>query len=214
MSLPSIVANVLSAGRHGDVVDLRRDARGHGLEQVAEALLEGTDSDLLVDATDLERWGGRSSRLWTAGRATLEPAAAFGLGPSGRPAMTLVGTVLGVKGLRAGEGVSYGYTHRAASDTRIALVTGGYAQGIPRIVGNRVSVAIEGRRLPIIGRVAMDVCVVDLEDSDVRRGAEVVYFGDPAAGAPSLSDWTAASGLGAAELVTGVGLRVAREYDV
>lgn len=213
MSLPSIVANVLSAGGDGDVVDLRRDARGHGLARVAEALLAGTGAALLVDATDLDRWGGRSPRLRTAGRATLDPASVFGLDSSGRPAMTLFGTVLGVKRLRAGEGVSYGYTHRAASDTRVALVTGGYAQGIPRILGNRASVVVAGRRRPIVGRVAMDVCVVDVGDADIRRGADVVYFGDPDAGAPLLSDWTRASGLGATELVTGVGLHVVREHD-
>ena len=55
-----------------------------------------------------------------------------------------VGTVLVVKPLRAGEGVSYGYTHRAARDTRIALVVGGYAQGIVRALGNRAPVLDRG----------------------------------------------------------------------
>jgi alanine racemase len=49
-------------------------------------------------------------------------------------------------------------------------------------------------------------------DTAVERGDDVVFFGDPGDGAPALSEWTAASGLTAAELVTAVGLRSDREY--
>ena len=95
----------------------------------------------------------------------------------------------------------------------IALVTGGYAQGVVRSLGNAVTVRLAGERHPIIGRVAMDVCVVDVgADTAVERGDDVVFFGDPGDGAPALSEWTAASGLTAAELVTAVGLRSDREY--
>ena len=116
-----------------------------------------------------------------------------------------------LKPLHAGEGVSYGYTHRAVRDTTIALVVGGYAQGIVRALGNRADVTIAGERHPIIGRVAMDVCVVDVGASSVRRGAEAVFFGDPDAGEPPLAEWVAATGLTARELVTTVGLRAVRE---
>ncbi|MBN9187598.1 MAG: alanine racemase, partial [Microbacterium sp.] len=56
--------------------------------------------------------------------------------------MSLVGRVLSTKVLLADEGVSYGLTYRAPEDTHIALVTGGYAQGVLRGLGNRVSVSI------------------------------------------------------------------------
>ena len=72
--------------------------------------------------------------------------------------MRLTGSVLLTKALRAGEGVSYGYTHRADADTRVALVTGGYAQGVVRGLGDRISV--RHRRLAASGhRPGCDGCV-------------------------------------------------------
>lgn len=142
----------------------------------------------------------------------LSPPALFGLpGGTGTPALRLAGTVLSVKDLRAGEGVSYGYAFRAPADTRVALVTGGYAQGVVRALGGAVDVAIAGERHPIVGRVAMDVCVVEIADAAIRRGDEVLFLGDPARGEPSLAEWVRATGLSAAELVTTVGLRAVRE---
>ncbi len=125
--------------------------------------------------------------------------------------MSLRGRALGTKPLLRGEGVSYGYTHRAPHDTTVALVTGGYAQGVVRALGNAATVSIDGRRHRIVGRVAMDVSVVDVGDTAITRGAEVVFFGDPADGHPSLEEWADATGLTAAEIVAMVGARAERE---
>ena len=125
--------------------------------------------------------------------------------------MRLSGRVLSTKRLRAGEGVSYGYAHRAAADTRVALVTGGYAQGVVRMLDGRVQVRVGGVFRPLIGRIAMDVCVVDIADQEVARGDEVVFFGDPREPSPPLSAWTSATGWSAGELVSLVGARVNRE---
>lgn len=165
------------------------DAWGHGAGWVASVLSEaGADADLL------------------------DPAVLFGLpGTGARPVMALHGRALGTKPLLAGEGVSYGYTHRAPADTVVALVTGGYAQGVVRSLGNAASVVIAGRRHPIVGRVAMDVCVVDVRDATIMRGADVAFFGDPSTGDPSLSEWVDATGLSAAEIVATVGARADRQ---
>ncbi|TQM28246.1 alanine racemase-like protein [Microbacterium kyungheense] len=149
-----------------------------------------------------------------AARDTLSAASLLGLpgvAPGVTPALRLTGTVLSVKDLRAGEGVSYGYAFRAPADTRVALVTGGYAQGIVRALGGAVDVSIAGEPHRIVGRVAMDVCVVEIRDAGVRRGDEVLFLGDPAAGEPSLGDWMDATDLQAAELITMIGLRAIRE---
>ncbi|WP_457833122.1 alanine racemase C-terminal domain-containing protein, partial [Staphylococcus aureus] len=74
--------------------------------------------------------------------------------PRAKPVLSLHGRVLGTKPLLAGEGVSYGYIHRAPSDTTVALVTGGYAQGVVRSLGNAADVMIAGRRHRIVGCVA------------------------------------------------------------
>ncbi|QIG41307.1 alanine racemase [Microbacterium sp. 4R-513] len=196
------------------VADLRHDAWGHGLRPVARTLAEAGVDAFIVDEGEAEAMTGDFSgvAVSAAGGATLDGTEIYGLSAAGpTPVMRLSGFVLLTKELRAGEGVSYGYTHRAAHDTRVALVTGGYAQGIVRGLGDRVSVAIGPLRCPIVGRVAMDVCVVDIGDGDVARGDAVVFFG-PADGDPALSDWTDATGLSAAEIVTAVGLRAQREH--
>lgn len=195
------------------VGDLRADGWGHGAHAVAEALRHA----------GVERQRGDDSAPADAGSAgvtisdepNVDPLTVYGL-PGGdvdaRPALRLSGEVLTTKVLRRGEGVSYGFTHRAPADTRIALVTGGYAQGIVRALGNAASVTISGTPHPIVGRVAMDVCVVDIGTTAVARGAEAVFLGDPALAEPGLGDWIAATGFGPAELIAMVGQRSSREY--
>ena len=207
---------VLSSGRTG-IIDLRADAWGHGIGPAARAALDVGAAALLVDSRGAAALGQTvaSDRLVRTGVADT-PDAVYGLTPGFAPVMSLRGRVLSLKPLRAGEGVSYGYTHRAMQHTTVALVTGGYAQGVVRAVGNSAHVSVHGGRRPIVGRVAMDVCVVDVGwptgggGNDVRPGDEVILFG--AGAVPTLEEWTAASGLCAAELVTAVGLRAEREY--
>jgi alanine racemase len=195
-------------------IDVRADAWGHGLPFVATAALEAGARALLVDE------GGAAALAGAVDPASLvlaaetsAPLAVYGLTAGFTPVLSLRGTVLSLKRLRQGEGVSYGYSHRASRDTVVALVTGGYAQGVVRSLGNSATVSIAGERHPIVGRVAMDVCVIDVgAGSAVQRGDEALYFGDPASGSPTLAEWTAASGLTAAELVAAVGLRNDREY--
>jgi alanine racemase len=204
---------VLSSTRSA-IVDVRADAWGHGLAFVADAALRAGAAGLLVDDGGSAQVAGTidPALLVLSGEATA-PEAVYGLTAGFTPVLSLHGSVLSLKRLRQGEGVSYGYTHRAPRDTTVALITGGYAQGVVRCIGNAASVAIAGERHPIIGRVAMDVCVVDVgPDGAVSRGDEVVYFGGPGGVSPALSEWTDASGLTAGELVTTIGLRNDREY--
>src|SRR3546814_12519896 len=79
------------------------------------------------------------------------------------------------------------------------------------MLGGRVTVRIGGAMHPLIGRIAMEVCVVDIRDHAVTRGDEVVFFGDPRDGAPSRGGWVPATGWSAGELVASTGLRAARE---
>lgn len=142
---------------------------------------------------------------------SVDAASLYGLpdgAPEARPVLTLSGRVLSTKALRAGEGVSYGYTYRAPEDTRIALVSGGYAQGVVRMLGNRAALKIRGERCTIVGRVAMDVCVVDVDDAVVAPGDEVVYFGGGLV-RDALAEWERATGLTGAEIVCALGLRTA-----
>ncbi|MGO4691389.1 alanine racemase [Glaciibacter sp. 2TAF33] len=129
-----------------------------------------------------------------------------------RPAMTLRGQVAAVRRVVAGAGVSYDYTWRAPSDSTLALVPLGYADGIPRQASGLARVSINGRQYPVVGRIAMDQFVVNAGDDAVEIGDPVVLFGDPATGVPSATDWANAAGTINYDIVTRIGARVPRSY--
>lgn len=135
-------------------------------------------------------------------------AAALGL----RPAMTLRARVAAVRRVPDGQGVSYGYTHRTEGESTLALVPLGYADGVPRQASGAGPVVIGGQRFTVAGRIAMDQFVVDVGDHPVQVGDEVVLFGDPASGAPSVTEWADAAGTINYEIVTRIGARVPRVH--
>jgi alanine racemase len=91
-----------------------------------------------------------------------------------RPVLALRARVARVLEVERGATVGYGRTWAAPRPSRIALVMCGYADGYRRSFGNRANVVIRGRRAPVVGRVAMDMCMVD---ATAVPGVEV---GDPA----------------------------------
>lgn len=127
-----------------------------------------------------------------------------------RPAMTLRAPVAAVRRVPAGQGVSYGYLHRAERDTTLALVPLGYADGIPRSASGGAAVRIGGSTFPVAGRIAMDQFVVDVGDTPVAVGDEAVLFGDATLGVPPVEAWADAAGTINYEIVTRIGPRVPR----
>lgn len=98
-----------------------------------------------------------------------------------RPAMRLVSALGAVRDLPDGAYVGYDLTWRAARDTRVGVLPVGYHDGVPRALSNQGHVMVRGRRAPIIGRISMDLTLVDVTDvPGAREGDEVVLFG-PAA---------------------------------
>lgn len=126
-----------------------------------------------------------------------------------RPVMRLVSTVINLKDIPAGHGASYGLTFTAATDTRFALVPGGYGDGLPRAASNRAEVAIRGCRYPVVGRIAMDQMIIDIGagNTEVAIGDEVVLFGP---GGPSAAEWGAWANTINYEIVTQLSARVDR----
>jgi alanine racemase len=199
--------------RGGSVVDLRADAWGHGVVEVARIALDAGASAVLVDEGDVAALAERGIPATTTAIADVDPHVVFGMPGSGlSQAMRLTGSVLSTKPLDEGDGVSYGYLYRAARPTRVALVTGGYAQGIVRALGNSAHVEIRGRLHRMVGRVAMDVCVVEIGDDEIEEGDEVTYFGGAGPAAHQVADWARITGLTAAEIVTAVGMNARREH--
>jgi alanine racemase len=133
----------------------------------------------------------------------------FGL----RPAMQLRSSLYLVKEVPAGTPVGYGASESTTRDTKLGVVTMGYADGIPRI-SRGAGVWINGERAPIIGRISMDQFVVDLgPESKAQSGDWVVIFGNGSHGEYTAEDWGAASGSINYEIVTRIGPRVPRIYS-
>jgi alanine racemase len=109
----------------------------------------------------------------------------FGL----RPAMTVRARVVLTKRVPAGHGVSYGHIYRTSQETTLALVPIGYADGIPRAVGNIGPILLAGARRTIAGRVCMDQVVVDCGDDPVSVGDVATLFGPGDDGEPTADDW-------------------------
>jgi alanine racemase len=143
--------------------------------------------------------------------------AAYGLAPTPEhtdlglaPAMRFEASVINVKRLQPGDGVSYNFRWVATTETTVALVSAGYADGVPRAATGRASVEIRGIRYPVVGTIAMDQIVVDVGDDVVAEGDAVVLWGDPEAGAPSVAEWAEWAETITYDIATGIGVRVAR----
>jgi alanine racemase len=129
-----------------------------------------------------------------------------------RPAMTARASLAMVKRVEPGGAVSYGRTWTADHPTTVGLVPAGYADGLPRVGGNRAEVQVAGKRRRIRGRICMDQLVVDLGGDDPGAGAEVTVFGPGDHGEPTAQDWAEACGTISYEIVTRIGGRFTRRY--
>ncbi len=128
-----------------------------------------------------------------------------------RPAMSLRARVSHVKRVCAGERCSYGLRHTFATDTGVATLPVGYADGVPRRLGTTGGeVLIGGRRRPIVGVVTMDQILVDVGDDDVARGDEAVLIGEQAGERIRAEDWADRLGTIGYEIVCGIANRIPR----
>ena len=95
------------------------------------------------------------------------------------PVMTLRSRLIGVQMLERGDAVGYGAAFAASAPMRIGVVACGYADGYPRHAPNGTPVLVCGRRVPIAGRVSMDMLTVDLTGvPEATVGSDVVLWGD------------------------------------
>jgi alanine racemase len=127
-----------------------------------------------------------------------------------RGALTLTAPLVTVREVRAGTGVGYGHTWIADRATRLGLLPLGYADGLPRAASGRAEVLVHGVRRPLVGRVSMDMAVVDLGDLAAGLGTTVTVLGPGDAGEPTVRDWAGWSDSLEHEIVTGLGSRLDR----
>lgn len=130
-----------------------------------------------------------------------------------RQAMSLKSKIDFLKVVRAGSAISYGRKYIAKSDTKIASVPLGYADGYSRLLTNKAEVLIHGKRYPVVGTVCMDHVMIDLGmNSDVALGDEVVFIGND--GNESITAWEISDKLGTIpyEVCCGISERVPRVF--
>lgn len=130
-----------------------------------------------------------------------------------KPALTWEARVGWIDTIPEGEGVSYGLTYKAPHQTRVAMVQIGYGDGYPRTLSNSGEVLIDGKRRPIIGRVCMDVSVVQLQPEDnVSVGDEVVLIGSQGDAEITVDEVAHRAGTISYEILTQIGPRVKRTF--
>lgn len=132
--------------------------------------------------------------------------------PALRPAMTLCAAIVQTKRAPADAGISYGHTERTETETTLAVVPLGYADGVFRSASSLGPVQVAEGRYRVLGRVCMDQFVIDVADDDVVPGDRAVLFGPGDGGEPHVEAWAEASGTIPYEILTRVGSRVPRIY--
>ncbi|MCP1109181.1 alanine racemase [Ohessyouella blattaphilus] len=148
--------------------------------------------------------------------------AAYGLYPSKdvrqqavplKPAMEITSHLASVKLLPAGSPISYGRTHTTTRETKVGVVPFGYADGYPRSLSGKGYVLIKGQKAPILGRVCMDMFMVDVSDiPDVSLYDKVTIVGYNGRGCLSVDTLSELSGRFNYEFVCDISKRVPREY--
>ncbi len=143
--------------------------------------------------------------------------ALYGVNPTpGHPnqmleVVRLQGKILALREIDRGEGVGYGAAYRAAGPRRIATVPVGYADGYFRSLGNKAFAAVDGQRIPVVGRVSMDLITLDV--TELPAGvAEVGRLVDLIGGAVPLDAVAAAAGTIEYEILTALDSRYHRRY--
>jgi alanine racemase len=135
-------------------------------------------------------------------------------GISLQPAMALKTRIIHLKSVSAGTSISYGMTYTTPSPTVIATIPAGYADGYRRLLSSRGQMLVRGRHVPVVGRVCMDLTMLDVGAiPDARIEDEVVLFGRQGDKCISADDLACELGTINYEIVCDVTARVPRVYE-
>lgn len=130
-----------------------------------------------------------------------------------RPVLALTTKISLLKRVPADTPISYGRTFVTRRESLIAVLPIGYADGYPRALSNRGVVLVRGRRAPVVGRVCMDLTMIDATDvPDATEGDDVVLIGSQGDVVLSAEEVAEAAGTIAYEILCGIGPRVPRRY--
>ena len=147
--------------------------------------------------------------------------ATYGISPSEelegrfdlRPLMSLRTTISQIRPFRAEVPVSYGRTYVTPEPRTIAVLCIGYADGLSRSLSNRTSFLLRGKRVPVVGRICMDMCMVDVtEVPDAKVGDVVTVFGADGGDAIPVDELARKMGTIPYEILCDINKRIPRIY--
>jgi alanine racemase len=128
------------------------------------------------------------------------------------PVVTVRARIVDLRTIPDGDSVGYGGTWRAIGERRIATLAIGYADGYRRILGNRASVLVNGRRAPVVGVVTMDMTMVDVTDVHCSIGDAATLIGVDGDDRIDVADVARMGDLSPYEVLTGLRGRLPRRY--
>jgi alanine racemase len=132
--------------------------------------------------------------LWPSRETFLAARERGGAVPEFRPVLTWKTRIVQIKTIPEGTFVGYGCSYRTTRQTVLGVLPVGYADGYDRALGNRAHVLVRGRRAPVIGRICMNLCMVDLTDvPGARLEEEVVLMGrsgEEQISAETMGEWS------------------------
>lgn len=186
-------------------------------EKIATGIVHCSNSAALLDHPEWQFDMVRPGIIlygYCAGRITSRYLSKKGIQFEPKPVMALVAGVSAVRTLPKGAGVSYGSTWKCERESKIAVLSIGYADGLLRRASPGLEIAINGKKYPVRGRVCMDQCMAEIGmESDVKRYDRAVIFGPAESGALcTAQDLADAQGTIPYEILTSVSKRVKRVY--
>lgn len=129
-----------------------------------------------------------------------------------KPLMKLKAEISNIKYIEKGTGVSYSHSFTADKKTKIATIPLGYADGISRLLQNRLEITYKGKRYRNVGNICMDQFMADMTDSDAQIGDEVTIIGDGSEGALTFDDIAKMTGTINYEILCNMRDRLTRIY--
>jgi alanine racemase len=131
-----------------------------------------------------------------------------------QPALSLHSALAAIRTVEAGTPIGYGNSYHAPKRTRIGVVPLGYADGIPRLLSNRGAFLVAGKRCPIVGRVCMNMTMIDLAAApQASPGEEVVLLGRQGEAEVTADEWGEWAETINYEIVTRLPAELPRHYE-
>lgn len=128
--------------------------------------------------------------------------------PNLKQILSLKGRIVNIHTAKDGEGVSYSHTYRAKGDRTIATIPIGYADGVPRVLSNKICGTLNGKSVPQVGNITMDQMMFDITGVDAKLGDVITLLDEN----HSIDGWARLANTISYELTCGLKVRLPRIY--